>query len=103
MEPPVLAQARYQTNAIDRPKEKLLTGSTIPDPPSRRPRRAQRTYRRVSRKVERVKSAYHRHWPPRPIPDAMSRNYRMKRRGRKRGLLFLLFLLLLFTWLLDTE
>jgi hypothetical protein len=48
---------------------------------------------------ERVRTAYHRHWPPRPIHDAMSRNYRMKRRRRIR-LAFLLVLGLLLTTVL---
>ena len=45
---------------------------------------------------ERVKSAYRRHWPPRPERDAMSRNYRMMERRGPR-LLFLLLLALLLT------
>lgn len=50
---------------------------------------------------ERVKSAYRRHWPPRPVRDAMSRNYRMMERRGPR-LLFLLLLALLFTIVADS-
>ncbi len=45
---------------------------------------------------ERVNSAYRRHWPERPVLDAMSRNFRMMERPGPR-LLFLLLLALLFT------
>lgn len=46
---------------------------------------------------ERVKSAYQRHWPSRPIPDPMSRNFRMMERRGSRLLVLLLVVLLLTT------
>lgn len=48
---------------------------------------------------QRLKAAYHRYWPPRPRRDAMSRNYRMKRRGKYRFFQILLLVLLLTTLL----
>ena len=50
---------------------------------------------------ERVKSAYRRHRPARPVRDAMSRNYRMMERRGPRPL-FLLLLVLLFTTIADS-
>jgi hypothetical protein len=45
----------------------------------------------MGRRRARIKAAYRRHWPARPVPDTMSRNYRMT---AKRPLWLVLLLLL---------